>query len=473
MNRTILACVNSLLLVAAALLVVPVAVAGDDAVTEDVLVMNDGRELHGTIIEERPDAIVFQVVDAASGIRTKVTYFRSEIAEIHEDIVREAVAETKQPTRRRVSTSEPEDEPVRTFGARRADAGNENLPSFYIVPMKGQMGTDVNTDVYKDMVDDIRDHDPDILVIEMECFDEADMLYSLVGREEQGLTDFDEFRKLINLFHDELGDIRQVMWVKDSVGVSSTVALAWDELYMAPQARLGGLVKLQEIGFEKWADDDVRGKMTAAFMSWVKGFLEYGGYSLMLADAMVRPQYTLSGRWQGREVIWTLDTDGDYIVDDSDEETAEFRAKSAEDLCISDGTVENLDDLALLLGMREYRVLDGGGETMFEDYQESWRRTLENCKTWLLDYEQFLGWANGEDTLKYLGQAKGRLEKVLAAIERYNAVEVRLGMEAGIRKFDLITLIEQLKERIRALRQANRGAGRGGGGRGIGGGGGG
>ena len=54
---------------------------------------------------------------------------------------------------------------------------------------------------------------------------------------------------------------------------------------------------------------------------------------------------------------------------------------------------------------------------MFESYTEDWRRTLENCKTWLLDYEQFMGWASGEDAVKYLGQAKSRLEKVLAAIQ--------------------------------------------------------
>jgi hypothetical protein len=443
------------------------AVPSDD--TEDILHMVDGRELHGHIIEEKGDKIVFELVMRGSSIRTKVTYLISEIEDIERDVPLDADAAgesdaAKSKTRSRIgATSRPDkdDEPVVTYGARRSDSSDESLPSFYVVPMKGQMGTDVHTDVYRDMVDDIRAHDPDILVIEMECRDNADMLYSLIGREEQGLADFDEFRKLINLFKDELGDVRQVMWVRDSVGVSSVVALVWDEMYMHPDARLGGLVALQQIGFEKWSDDDVRGKMTAAFMSWIKGFLEYGGYSLVLADAMVRPKFSLSGTWKGREVVWTLDTAGDYVVDNDEQKTAEFRAKSAEDLCISSGTVENLDDLALLLGFREYRVLDGKGESSFEKYTENWRRTLKNCETWLQDYEQFMGWANGEDAVKYLGQAKGRLEKVVAAMERYSAVETRLRMEHGVQKFDLITTIEQLKEQLRGMRQSRRG-GRGG-----------
>jgi hypothetical protein len=233
-------------------------------------------------------------------------------------------------------------------------------------------------------------------------------------------------------------------------------------MYMHPKGRLGGLRVLQNLGFEKWADQDVRGKMTAAFMSWVKGFLEYGGYSLVLADAMVRPQFSLSGSWKGREVEWRLDGSGEYLVDNSDKETVSFRAKSAEDLCISSGTAETVDDLALLLGVREYRILDGKAEAIFDDHSEEWRRALENCLTWYQDFQQFSGWASGDDAVKYLGQAKGRLEKILAAIERYQAVETRIG-QYGIRKFDIETQIEVMKERLRAMRQGQRG---GGGGRG-------
>ena len=51
-------------------------------------------------------------------------------------------------------------------------------------------------------------------------------------------------------------------------------------------------------------------------------------------------------------------------------------------------------------------------------------------------------------------------------MERYSAVETRLRMEHQLTKFDLETLIAQQKERIRAMRQRDRG-GRGGGGRGA------
>lgn len=441
----------------------PTASAAAEA-TEDVLHMVDGRELHGHILEEKGDAIVFQLIHRKSNIKTRLTFLKNEIHSIDRDVPL-ADAPEKEPRRnkrsRRPATSQPDDseDDARTYGSHRASVDDENVTSFYIVPMKGQMGTDIHTDVYREMIDDIREQDPDILVIAMECRDSEDKLYSAIGREEQGQVDFDMFRDMVNLFRDELRDIRQVMWVKDSQGVSTAVALVWSELYMTPEARLAGLeIARKQTGFDSWADDDVRGKMTAAFMSWVKGFLEYGGYSLELADAMVRPEFKLSGTWKGRDVIWSLDTDGDYVVDNSDEATADFRAKTAENLCISDGTAENLDDLALLLGIREYRKLDSEAEKIFEDHKEDWRRMSDKCETWLKDVQQFKQWANGEDTLKYIGQARDRLERVVAAMNRYPAVEFRLGLY-GIRKFDLETEIEVMKEQLRAMKKGGRSRG--------------
>jgi hypothetical protein len=464
---------NVLTLACAALLASPMLAgappAEEAATTEDILYMEDGRELHGTILEERKDAIVFELVSVESGIQTKITIPIDDISEIVRDVAIEAPKAAPRRTRP-ASEDEVKPEEQRSFGAFRRAADNPNAPSIYIVPMKGQMGTDVNTDLYEKMIEDIRANDPDILVIQMNCADEQDMLYSMTGREEQGLADFDEYRKLVSLFRDQLGDIRQVLWIEDSVGVSSVVAFVWEDLYMKPQARLGGLQVLQGLGFERWSDEDVRGKMTAAFMSWVKGFLEYGGYSLILADAMVRPQFSLSGTWHGREVKWSLDTSGEYIVDTDDKKTAQFRAKHAEDLCISDGTAEDVDDLALLLGMREYRVCEGRGEEIFEDYTKDWRRSFDQCVEWLKDYQQYQGWV-GEDPVKWLGAMKKRLEEVISAMDRYNAVELRLTQDHGVRRFDLITQIEQIKEQLRALKQAERGGDRrGGGGGGLGGG---
>ncbi len=178
----------------------------------------------------------------------------------------------------------------------------------------------------------------------------------------------------------------------------------------------------------------------------------------------------LSASFKGREVVWTLDEAGEFVIDNDDEKTANFRAKPAENLLISDGTAETLDDLALLLGFREYRVVDEYAKEVVDGYRKAWRRAYSKAVASWKDYQQYMGWANGEDALQYLGKAKRMIEQIIKAMDRYPPVELRWQQEVGSNKFQLEMLVEQLKQRIRDLRQQRGTRGGGGGGLGTGGG---
>jgi uncharacterized membrane protein YgcG len=461
-----------LLTVLATVLTAGPAVAGpaddENANTEDVLFMVDGRELHGRIVEETRDAVVFHLVDRDSGLEATVTYTREEIARIERDVPLpdDAVEQTTDEPR---TTAKPDEREEQTsYGAARADAAAEDAFSIYVVPMKGQVGTDIVADVYKEIVEDIRARDPDVIVFRMNCSDIEDTyLATLTGIDltEIGLLDFDDSMDLVNMFRDgEMRKYDQVMWVEDSVGMSSTLAMAWDQLYMTSTAQLGGLqMVLALTGAATHSDEDKRAKMIAAWVGHAKTFLIYGGYADELALAMIMPEEKLSATWKGRNVKWSLDVEGEYVVDSSDQYTVNFTARDAENLCICDGIADNLDDLALLLGYREYRLVDGAAEEIVDGYVQDWRRALENCKDWWDEYTKQMGWGNPV-------QAKHAVERILASIRRYKAVETRLAMELGLTEFGLETIIEQLEIQIRNMRQ---GQGRGGGGGRSGGGGGG
>ena len=446
----------------------------NDAATEDVLFMRDGRILHGQILEETRTEIVFEYVDPNISITTKLRLLRIDIEKIERDRVLEV--ESAEPVITTPTTVEPVEKTARemrrgrVYGARRGSESNENLTSFYIIPMKGRMGLDVNSQVYMDMVDDIRAHNPDVMIIEMDCADVEDVGFYDITEDAEALDHsgaLDDYRDMVRLFRHELGDIPQVLWIKESNGISSVVALAWADMYMSPEAALTGAGKSAINFLRVKNDDNVFGKYREAYMGWLKGLAQNGDYDLVLVDAMVRPEFTLSARWKGRNVEWSTDQSGHVIVDDDDEATVGFSAKAAEDLRISDGTAETLDDLALLLGIREYRIIDGKGDDIFEAHQENWFRVFKAAEQELQDWQKYRGWASGEDTVKYLGRAKTSLEKILAAMNRYKSVETRLGM-GGVSRFWVETQIELLKEQIRAARQN---AGFGGGGIGGGGGG--
>lgn len=473
MRNRLTSCFGALLVLSLVALVCGPAFArpADDETTEDVIVMNDMRELHGYIVSESPSEIVFEFVDRKLNLRSKLTLKRADIVKITRDVAipEEFLKDTSGSTESKATGSAMggtvADNSDASYGIRRAKDVNEHTKRIYIVPMEGQMGTDINTDVYKGKIlDDIRAQDPDYIVFKLKCMDEEDRMYTRFGDEERNPFDsnfLDMYRDMVSLFRDELRDIPQVLWVEDSVGISSVIAMAWPDMYMTSSARLGGLAPAAMMFESVKEDENKYGKYREAMMGWLKGFAEYGKYDLKLVDAMVRPEFMLSASWKGREVDWALDTSGEYLVDGNEKATTSFRSKTAEDFCISKGTADSLDDLALLLGVREYVVVDGIAVKEFEDHKEAWRRALEQCIELYGKYEQYMGWANGEDTVRYLGQAIGCLEKILQSMERYKAVEFRIG-QYGMSKLGLITTIERMKEQLRAARSAGRGAGPGG-----------
>src|SRR5690606_14488618 len=112
------------------------------------------------------------------------------------------------------------------------------------------------------------------------------------------------------------------------------------------------------------------------------------------------------------DVIWRNDLDGEYIVNASRDYPAFFRAKTAEDLGISRGTVANLDDLALLLGFREYRTIQGPANETVEKYRRNWRREFQRVQKRFGDYSQHIGWASGPEAVTWLGRALQDLQYI-------------------------------------------------------------
>lgn len=219
-----------------------------------------------------------------------------------------------------------------------------------------------------------------------------------------------------------------------------------------------------------WSDPDVASKMLNAWVGMGNGFLQIGGYPLEIGWAMMRPEYVLSASFKGREVTWANDTGGQWVVDSNEEGVANFNASLAEDMGLSQGTVENLDDLMFLLGYREYDEVESG-KNIVEKYVEDWRRTFDRCKSWYADAQQKLGWASGDEAIRYLGAAKTDLEKILRACKQYPAVAARWQQDYGTSILQLELQIEGIKDQIGDMRRGNGGGGNpgrgGGGGRGL------
>jgi hypothetical protein len=207
--------------------------------------------------------------------------------------------------------------------------------------------------------------------------------------------------------------------------------------------------------------------MYAAWVGIATGFPQAGGHPIALSQAMIEPQHKLGVKFNGRDTIWSNDLEGTvWTIDGSDKGVAMFDSDSAENVMLSQGTVQDLDDLMFLLGYREFERADSGVE-LHERYVEDWRRTYDRCNEWRKDIRD-----RGGNTVQDLGAQRGLWEKILGSMRRYPAVEARLKRDwGGMGAFEVETEIERIKEAVRRSRQNGRNGGNRGGNGGNGGGG--
>jgi len=347
--------------------------------------------------------------------------------------------------------------------------GDTRVPVIFPVPMYGQMGTDIHPSIYEQVAEEIRKVRPDLVVFMLDSADFDEVFYlNNNDRDEFGQARLSDYRNIVITLRDGLREFNQVMWVEDSVGFSALMALSWPTMYMKPRSRLWGLQRVADMA-RGWEDPDVAAKMMSAWTGIGKGFLEKGGHPLELGEAMMKPELTLSASFEGRRVTWSLDTNGHWVVDSSEESTTNLRAELAEDLGIAAGLAETLDDIAFLTGWREFEV-NTSGQQMVEKYVEDWRRTFDRTIEWARDAEQSIEWAQGDEAVRYLGRAQQNYQRIIAAMRQYPAVENRWQQQFRINRMQLEIWVEQLREQLRGIRGGRGGATGGGaaGGRGGG-----
>lgn len=354
----------------------------------------------------------------------------------------------------------------------------EKPKTVYVVPMglkdKGQFGLDIHPQVYEQIAKDIAEKRPDIVVFVLNSADIDSVRYLGDDPRKFGIFDDDGIRKMSRNLKEVIEKVgaEPIMIVRDAVGYSALLGLSWPNMYMTDSARLMGLERIQER--TKVDDPEVYAKFREAMVGICNGFLIAGGYDPAIGLAMMREEKMLSATFKGREIVWSDNAKGTWVVDGSTERiNAHFTPEMAEELGLSDGTISDddttmIEDLMYLKGIRNFERMPQGGEVLVREYIDGWRKGLADCAKSYPQYQEALGDAQGKDEKKNLTKAKGILEKVLSIIKKYPAVAIKLNQEFGISKLEVETELLRLQERIRGLSKSTSpppsGGGKGGGG---------
>ena len=347
-------------------------------------------------------------------------------------------------------------------------------PAVYVIPMEGFMGVDIHPVVYDKILKDVKDKKPDLIVFRlassdgrmvekyMEAMNEAMKDDRIDPRRlASGITDY---RDLAAKLHNELDSYPCVMYVNDARGISCVYALAWPYMYMSPEARVAGLDIVGSLGGGN--DADIKAKMFSAWTGIAKGILELGGRPQELSDALVRPDRRLSCDLDGRSTKWRGDTNGSwYVIDQSDDVSARFDAKAAEDTGLTDGIATDMTDLMVLLGYPEFTKVDSG-EKIYKDMNTAWRKKYAESKKKMEEFQEPV------DEIKDLAKRRAILDWMQQAFKQYPQFAKMWEWTRGLTEDQLKLLKEQIDEQIRAANKQKQQQGSGGksGGKGFGGG---
>ena len=486
-------------------LVLATAISSDAAAaTEDVLHMADGRVLHGQIVSETPQAIVFDYLNEDLGISVTMNLPKAAILKVERDVeVADPAAEQAPETKTSSSSGAKAAREGSTITERtRATKATSDAAKFYIIEMRGQVGADIRASVYEDVIEDIKTVHPDVVILKIDSKMLGDSMLSYwVGAEVDEDRKQDPFRRmetimsvmddeleLVKSFHHELPkDIRQVVWVHDATGPASLLALAWPDMYMTPNADLGSMGEIWSM--TQFPDLDVRSKMEKAWFSTAKGIMQFGNHSDNFMEGMLRPKSPFSFSCKGRKPIWYNSYQGDLPIQASEfgyqaeirnfiggggqiDHGLEFSSRICEDFLISDGTAETLEDLALLLDERQYQVLETKAIQESAEYKEDWRERFERTRKAFMDFRKYMGRADGDYALENLQKAKKELARVIAGVRTNESVAVRFKSMFRLDQIQLEIEMEKIKSTIRQMTRGGGGGGGGGarGGGGIGGG---
>ncbi|MDP7030474.1 MAG: hypothetical protein QF733_09670 [Phycisphaerales bacterium] len=377
-------------------------------------------------------------------------------------------------------------------------SSDEEAIGVYIVPLRGQVGTDILPELYEPIIEDIKGQGADIVIFHVDSHDRKNIDDEAVdifkGRDAQpGQADssypaLKPMGDLRQAFNDELPeDIQQICYVEDAMSVASLLALSWDQMYIDPDAEFGG-------AYVVWAwmaapvagDSQKYGKYLRAIMGDVQGIAQYGGWDGVgrreFVRAMVVPEARASTTWRGRDATWYRDARGDLMVDSVGEmprkadmgslaqSTINLSGMEADQLLVADGTAARdrfVKDILAQLGHRRFRIV-GNASDAVEKHRASWRSAASRARENFLLYRRM----SGGGFMYQLQAALKGLNSYISAIKSNKAVETRMRLE---RMPTDVTALEMQRDDLKELirnRRGGGGGGRGGGG-GLGGGGGG
>lgn len=408
----------------------------DEVKTDQIeLIFRSGKTVKGTLVSETDTTIRVKVNIA--GIIAETTYEKADILSITRNL---PVPTESKPTSQDSKADKPADESKDGVkGEVIADDGREKI---YMATFTGEFTRDVSRTPVKQLIDDIRSVQPDILIVKFDMsfshygeeskdYDPAAFQYDMLETAREVLTYFTE-----GLMRDPsyTKKPRMVGWVKKAMGGAAFLPLIFPELYYTSDARHGGIGYLEHM-FDGSGDYRAREKQYSLRLGRAEGLAALGGYDPRIVRAMSRTDYVLSYRLEGGKPVYIegmptgpseflLTDDGKGENQDTMPDFLRFKANdvlmldavTAQRLGISRGTADTQDQLLLAMGFtREYNLTTGNSKKIFSDWSANVGKAEQEVGRLMREYQRVEVRAPGG--FKERTEARGQQKRFLLGIK--------------------------------------------------------
>ncbi|MEM8758401.1 MAG: hypothetical protein AAGF47_11545, partial [Planctomycetota bacterium] len=320
----------------AAVLALP-ALAGPD-----VLKMNDGRELEGTIVRELNGYVWLDM-----GVGNPLMFGPDDIAEIVRDSNTVAGAD-----------------PVELGAAgEQAWVDDPSVTRAAIITAEGTVGIQMSAKPLREAIPMLKEQGVELVVFKVKS----------------GGGLLIEIQRLSDVLHEEFkNEFTIVAWIEDAISAAAMTALTLEEIYFMPKGTFGGATA--------WSGNlsAVEGRGLEDVLFRMEKISARGNHAPQLIRGMqINTEVSYDYNPATGEYTYYDNLDGEHILNDG-EYILTFNAQSAEEAGFSKGTAATLDDLTRLL-QKSVGEIEWVGQTVAgepypiskaEEHQREWREEV-------------------------------------------------------------------------------------------------
>lgn len=437
--------------------------------TKDIVVLRSGTVVEGIILEET--ATQLKMIVMISGIEAPATYRMSEILEIQRDVP----VVTDLPGAINPAEADKAEWGRGVKNPAAAADNSSDKPKVYRFVLEGQIiGAfpaiqyllDSNrrdiisyTPVEKTMRDALS-YNPDVIIVEMDAEGPN-------GRGWDGGRVTEPLQPIFQELIDD-PDVRVVFWIKNAAFGAAFLPFTCPEMYFESEGFLGGIGTLDDFDI---GDDLVNEKQISLRIVGQEGVAIKNGYDPAIIRGMARKQNWLSYRFRHGKVEFLehepRDIDGEgwvLLTDDGkgpnkDEmktrgnDVLNFNAKMAQEIGLSRGTYDDIDDLVFALGIRgEYDLIEGRAERNFTEWRDRVELGLDRYVELNRELQNPSNSGANDTPLKKLGVERQLYRKIRGLLTTYE----ELFDPDGTDRAGIDIQLEALREAIRRASEAER-----------------